>query len=49
MAGRYEKKLVDGQAIKERFYTVTAAGQAQCAAAVEFYAARGRVLGLEGA
>jgi DNA-binding PadR family transcriptional regulator len=36
--GEYDQKIVDGQIIKERRYTVTAAGLAEWQATREFYA-----------
>lgn len=38
VAGEYEQKIVDGQIIKERRYTVTAAGLAEWRATRAFYA-----------
>jgi DNA-binding PadR family transcriptional regulator len=48
--GRYDQKLVEGQLIKERVYTITAAGLAAVEAVRAFYAALAeRRVGLEGA
>ena len=51
VTGAYKQKVVEGQIIKERFYTVTGAGQAAYAAVRDFYAsiATRQNLGLEGA
>ena len=38
VAGAYEQKIVDGQIIKERRYTITAAGGAAWTATRAFYA-----------
>jgi DNA-binding PadR family transcriptional regulator len=47
--GRYEQKVVEGQIIKERVYTVTGAGTAAVADVQEFYAGlAARRSGLEG-
>ena len=48
--GRYAQKLVEGQLIKERVYTITASGIATAEAVRQFYAAlAARRAGLEGA
>jgi DNA-binding PadR family transcriptional regulator len=46
--GRYDQKVIDGQIIKERFYTLTGAGERAWADVRDFYMAHGR-LGLRGA
>lgn len=48
--GRYDQKLVEGQLIKERVYTLTAEGRKAAEAVRTFYAAlTARRTGLEGA
>src|SRR5687768_224485 len=37
--GRYEQKVIDGQIIKERLYTITASGSAAVNTVFDFYAA----------
>ena len=37
VAGRYDQKIVDGQIIKERFYTITEEGTAAWEATRDFY------------
>lgn len=37
VAGRYDHKIVDGQIIKERFYTITEQGAAAWEATRDFY------------
>ena len=37
VAGRYDQKIVDGQIIKERFYTITEQGAAAWEATRDFY------------
>lgn len=37
VAGEYDQKIVDGQIIKERRYTLTAAGESAWAATRAFY------------
>jgi hypothetical protein len=45
--GRYEQKIIDGQIIKERFYTITRGGILAVDATKDFYAelARGKARG----
>src|SRR4051812_45081161 len=50
--GRYEQKVVEGQIIKERVYTITGAGQRAVADVRDFYLAlqvNGAGLGIQGA
>jgi DNA-binding PadR family transcriptional regulator len=49
VSGRYDRKVVEGQIIKERIYSVTAAGATAHSTILDFYAARhANRLGWEG-
>jgi DNA-binding PadR family transcriptional regulator len=46
VTGRYEQKIVEGQAIKERTYSLTGAGEAAVEECLEFYRRRDVALNL---